>query len=190
MKNLILQNKFRIFFSIFLIFFVLFLAACKENTQPSQYKPKTPEQIEELKEPLLQANEFLEQKDVEIIESYISRHALDMQTTERGLYYMIYEHAPDTAPKVEQGDVVTLNYEISLLDGTLCYTSDSLGAKSFKTGQGGVEAGLEEGVLLLRQGDKARFIMKPFMAHGLLGDMNRIPPRSIIMYDVEIIDVQ
>src|SRR5690554_7176596 len=45
------------------------------------------------------------------------------------------------------GKVVSLNYEIRLLDGTLCYSSDEDGMKVFLVGQGGVESGLEEGVL-------------------------------------------
>jgi len=80
-----------------------------------------------------------------------------------------------------------LNYRISLLDGTLCYSSDSLGVKEFAIGHGGVESGLEEGILLLKVGDKARFIMPPFKAHGLLGDMKKIPARSIIVYEIELL---
>ena len=57
----------------------------------------------------------------------------------------------------------------------------------FKIGQGGVESGLEEAVLLMSVGDKGRFIMPPHLAHGLLGDNNKIPPRSIIVYQAELI---
>ena len=60
---------------------------------------------------------------------------------------------------------------------------------SFKVGFGGVESGLEEGVLLLRTGDKARFIMPPHLAHGLIGDGDCIPMRAIIIYDVELVRV-
>ena len=65
--------------------------------------------------------------------------------------------------------------------------SNSRGTKSFKIGQGGVEKGLEIGILKMREGDKAKFIMPPNLAWGLIGDEKKIPARSIIIYDVELI---
>jgi FKBP-type peptidyl-prolyl cis-trans isomerase len=53
-----------------------------------------------------------------------------------------------------------------------------------------VESGLEEGILLLREGDKAKFILPPHLAHGLLGDDNKIPARSIIVYDLELLSLE
>ena len=131
------------------------------------------------------ANRYLATVDAERIESFAKRRNWKMQTTKTGLWYMIYEQG--SGPKTKSGQLALLNYEISLLDGTLCYSSDSLGAKTFAVGHGGVESGLEEGILLLREGDKARLIMPPHRAHGLLGDMNKIPARSIIVYDIELL---
>ena len=39
----------------------------------------------------------------------------------------------------------------------------------------------------MHEGDKARFIMPPHLAHGLLGDNHKIPARAIIIYEVELI---
>jgi FKBP-type peptidyl-prolyl cis-trans isomerase len=143
------------------------------------------EEFKKYKIPLEKANRGLLKIDRERIEAYLKRRNWQMQETGTGLRYMIYEKGE--GEKIEAGDVVELNYEISLLDGSLCYSSDSLGVKSFKVGQGGVESGLEEGILLLSVGDKARFIILPFMAHSLLGDFDKIPPRSIIVYEVEVL---
>ena len=76
-----------------------------------------------------------------------------------------------------------------MLDGTVCYESkpDSLG--TFVVGHGGVESGLEQGILMMKQGQKAKFIMPPYLAHGLIGDAKRIPARSIIVYDIELLKV-
>jgi FKBP-type peptidyl-prolyl cis-trans isomerase FkpA len=104
------------------------------------------------------------------------------------LWYDIYLEG--NGQPVVEGSIVSLKYTIMLLDGTLCYNSDSLGLKTFKVGQGGVESGLEEGILLLKKGDKARFIMPPYMAWGVPGDGDKIPPLSIIAYIVELVDVK
>ncbi len=136
-------------------------------------------------EELISVNRYMVEKDASIIKDYVERNEYNMLETETGLWYQIDKDGQ--GEYVKKGDVVKLAYEISLIDGTLCYTSDSLGHKMFKVGQGGVEAGLEEGVLLLRKGSKATFIMPPHRAHGLVGDDDKIPGRSILLYKVELI---
>ena len=139
------------------------------------------------KESLIRANKGLVTIDKERIEAFAERHQWEMATTETGLWYQIYEHG--TGDSARNGLIASLKYTISLLDGTLCYSSDSTGEKTFLIGQGGVESGLEEGILLMRCGDKARFIMPPHLAHGLPGDNDKIPPRSTIVYQVELLNL-
>jgi len=167
-----------------LLFTVLFMFSnCNDKeTERKQISQKERDKYAELLE---DANRYLTTVDAERIESFAKRRNWEMQTTKTGLWYMIYEKG--SGIKAKTGQIALLNYKISLLDGTLCYSSDSLGAKTFAIGHGGVESGLEEGILLLHQGDKARLIMPPFRAHGLLGDMDKIPARSIIVYDIELL---
>ena len=139
------------------------------------------------KESLIRANKGLVTIDQERIEAFAERHQWDMQTTETGLWYQIYEHGDGDS--ASNGLIASLKYTVSLLDGTLCYSSDSTGEKTFLIGQGGVESGLEEGILKMRCGDKARFIMPPHLAHGLPGDNDKIPPRSTIVYQVELLNL-
>jgi len=169
---------------VLLLFAYLFVfSACNEKKQ--QKKHMTKKELDKYDKPLEAANRYLATVDAERIESFAKRRNWDMKMTEAGLWYQIYEKG--SGPKAKTGQVALLDYKISLLDGTLCYSSDSLGTKSFAIGHGGVESGLEEGILLLHQGDKARFIMPPFKAHGLLGDMKKIPARSIIVYEIELL---
>jgi FKBP-type peptidyl-prolyl cis-trans isomerase len=79
-----------------------------------------------------------------------------------------------------------IDYSVSLLDGTECYSSKSTGPQEFRIGQDNVESGLHEAILLMKVGDKARFILPPHLAHGLIGDQNKIPAMSTIIYDVEL----
>lgn len=137
-------------------------------------------------ETLMKINKSLVGRDNEKIKAYLVANDLTMQQTETGLWYVI--HQPGSG-EIKKGQMVSLKYTIHLLDGTMCYASDSLGLKSFLVGQGGVETGLEEGVLLLGKGAKATFIMPPYQAHGLIGDDDKIPGRAIIIYDVEVVNV-
>lgn len=76
-----------------------------------------------------------------------------------------------------------------MLTGDLVYSSEIAGEREFRIGRGGVELGLEEGILLMREGDKARFIMPSHLAHGVPGDGVKIPARAAIVYDLELLKV-
>ncbi len=139
------------------------------------------------REELVNVNRQLAAREADLIESYSRRRGWDVEKTGSGLRYQIYEKG--SGERVKTGSRVEIAYTVSLLDGTVCYSSGSDGNKVFRPGQGEAEAGLEEGILLLRQGDKARLVIPSYLAHGLIGDQNRIPPRAIIVYELEVINV-
>lgn len=165
------------------LIFICTLFACNNN----EHKPKSDQEILSYKEPLVKVNQILVDRDSEKIALYCNRYNLNLKTSKSGLWYKIYSFGKGDSAKT--GKIANLNYKISLLDGRVCYSSDSLGPKSFKIGQGGVETGLEIGILKMREGDKAKFIMPPNLAWGLIGDEKKIPSRSIIIYDVELIKI-
>lgn len=166
------------------LLFIFVLCGCKGNTKQenSTFNPR------EAKQKLEQINRVLTEKDKEQIEAYIARMQLDgMQENKAGLFYLLWgEH---TGIKVETDDIVTINYTISLLDGTECYTTKNKATKEFMVGKGGVESGLEMAILLMHEGQKGKFIVPPHLGHGLLGDSKQIPPLSILVFDVDLLEV-
>jgi len=161
---------------------IVLAMACRHD------KPVSEEEYLKTKESLVGANRILVKKDNEKIKAFLTRKNWNMQQTASGLWYMILKQGSGRQAKT--GNVITLDYTLELLDGTLCYSSDSLGPKQFRIGQGGVESGLEEGVLLLHQGDMARLIIPPHLAHGLTGDNDRIPARAIVVYELEVVKIE
>jgi len=50
-----------------------------------------------------------------------------------------------------------------------------------------VISGLEEGILYLSEGDKAKIIIPSHLGYGLLGDLDKnIPPKATLIYDIEL----
>lgn len=169
-------------FLLLLFLFSFFLFSC--NTQPEQKQPINPAKY---KKPLIKANQDLVDIEEQDIENYISRQKWDMTETGSGLRYLIYEHG--NGKRVEEGKVVQCAYETRLLTGKTCYSSDDVGPKEFLVGRGGVESGLEEVVLLLREGDRAKIILPSHLAFGLVGDDDCIPKKAVLVYDLEVRNV-
>jgi FKBP-type peptidyl-prolyl cis-trans isomerase len=59
-----------------------------------------------------------------------------------------------------------------------------------EVGQGRVIPGWDEGLGLLKKGDKAKFFIPSTLAYGERGAGGMIKPNSILIFDVEITDVQ
>jgi len=165
---------------IFVTGLMVTMVSCKTNP-----KRLTVAEEKEFRQNLVKANRGMVDLDQDRIEAYVERRGWTMQTTKTGLWYEIYHQG--NGEKAAEGEIAHLNYKISLLDGTVCYSSDSTGELAFKVGQGGVEPGLEEAILLMKVGDQGRFIMPPHLAHGLIGDQKKIPARSIIVYHAELL---
>jgi FKBP-type peptidyl-prolyl cis-trans isomerase FkpA len=167
----------RLLFSLVMLIFLC--PSCSRR----QENVVTETDIRETEEALIGANRLMIRNDREKILAYIKQHNLRLEESPSGLWYAITKSG--SGEKVKTNWMVTLNYSVSLLDGTACYNSDSLGAKHFLVGQGGVE-----GVLMLNEGSNAIFILPPHLAYGFPGDGNKIPARSIIVYHIELLKVE
>ena len=134
-------------------------------------------------EPLIEANRKVVEAESRQIDDFMRRHGWKMETTGTGLRYMVTERGE--GPQAEKGKIAELEYTIALLTGDTVYTSQEDGPLTFVVGRGQVISGLEEGILLLREGDKAKFIIPSHLAFGLIGDQVKIKDKVSLVYDVE-----
>jgi len=182
-KGRFFENQIKMkFFLIYLSVFLFSFGACQR-----QGEQRTPPSQQELRETLEETNKILLEAEKQEIRDFISRYGWEMRETGSGLWFQIYQRG--SGKQAQPGMIATLEYTLHLITGDLVYSSDNDGRKEFRIGRGGVEPGLEEGILLLRQGDKARFIMPSHLAHGVPGDGVKIPTRATIVYDVELIQL-
>ncbi|NPD45428.1 MULTISPECIES: FKBP-type peptidyl-prolyl cis-trans isomerase [unclassified Lentimicrobium] len=172
--------------SFFIFIILLSLVSCQnhENDQ----KPKNRLSNKVIKDKLVKTNQFLVKAEEQNIIDYIARHQYKMTETGSGLFYEIYKKGRGV--QAEKGKVAVLNFSISLLNGKTIYRSEEKGVKEFLIGKGRVESGLEEGILLLHVGDRARIIIPSHLAFGLLGDLNKIPEKATIIYDLELVNLK
>jgi len=125
------------------------------------------------------------QQDLQI-KMYLEQHAdWKMTSTGSGLRYYIYENGEGAEAVV--GLTAQVETEISLLDGTQCYKTASDEMEEFVIDKSDIESGIQEGIKKMRVGDKAKMIIPSHLAHGLVGDMDKIPPLSVIVVDIHLI---
>jgi FKBP-type peptidyl-prolyl cis-trans isomerase len=170
---------------IVFLFNVFFMTGCEEPSKTSDNDTYT---IKELKEPLIKTNKYLTRSEKEDIDDFVNRYKWEMKSSGTGLQFMVENKI--SKKNAVYGNYVKAKYKIQLLNGEIVYDSEKDGYLEFQVGKGGVPSGIEEGILLIGLHDKAKFILPSHLAYGLLGDSKKIPPRSVLIYEIEIIDLQ
>lgn len=144
--------------------------------------------------------------DTQIIQDYIAENNIQANRTSSGLYFVIESEGSGDA--IETGDLAFVHYAGYLLDGTLFDTSikdlaqsngvyneqrdmaDGYSPLEVRVGMGQVIQGWDEGLALLKKGDKAKFLIPSPLAYGDRNAGGPIKPNSVLIFDVEIKDVQ
>lgn len=143
--------------------------------------------MNQLQEDLLAANKKATTIEAKQIEAYINKKNLVMTKTQTGLHYHIYNDVEGDS--ITTGQRAIVKYTVTLLDGTECYSTKE-GVEEFTVGKDYVESGLHEGIAFMSVGDKAIIIIPSHLAHGLAGDFKKIPFRSTIVYDIELVAIK
>ncbi len=163
-----------VYFLFFMIFLLILNACQKEDNK------KEEEQIK--------LQQYLEQKGY-----------TDYQPTTSGLILVPLQESEGVSP--EPNDYVNIYFTASLINGMVFGTSDKdvavihgivrddvlYGPAKFSLENLGI-AGLKEGLMKMRAGEKSRLIIPSSLAFGST-DLGAIPPYSTVIYDVELLDV-
>ena len=109
------------------------------------------------------------------------------ENTPSGLYYSKQLVTEGAQP--QEGQSVRIKYVATYLDGTLLGTSDQLGDYyEFKYGSHSLLLGLEEGIGLMKVGEKARLVIPYTLAYGE-NPYGNIPAYSNLVFDVEFLEI-
>jgi peptidylprolyl isomerase len=112
-------------------------------------------------------------------------------TTESGLQYEITLNGNGASPQV--GDKVTVHYSGFLSDSAKTKFDSSIDRGepfSFKLGKGQVIPGWDEGIALLKVGDKAILTIPSELAYGANGAGGVIPPNADLIFEVELLSFE
>jgi gliding motility-associated peptidyl-prolyl isomerase len=167
---------------LLLLLLIFQLTSCKDEKKPVNQKPSwTQDQSTAL-------NRNLAKQELIKIKLYLKqRPDWKVKDTGSGLKYWIYEDLEGELAKA--GDRVEVQFEVRNLKDELYYKTEEGEFSSFKVDKSQVETGVMEGVKLLSEGDQAKFIIPSHIGHGLLGDMNKIPPLEVLVVDLKLVKI-
>jgi peptidyl-prolyl cis-trans isomerase A (cyclophilin A) len=122
-------------------------------------------------------------------EAKMEKLAAGFEKTESGLRYQFIQKGD--GKQAESGKTVAVHYEGSLENGKVFDSSYPRKKPiEFRLGQGQVIEGWDEGIALLRVGDKARFVIPSDLGYGSRGAGGAIPPNATLIFDVELMEVK
>ncbi len=123
------------------------------------------------------------------MKAQMDKIAAGYDETPSGLRYKILQEG--SGKKAEKGNMVSVHYKGQLLDGQVFDSSYSRKQPiDFTIGVGQVIPGWDEGIQLLKVGDKARLVIPSDLAYGSQGAGGVIPPDATLIFDVELVDVK
>lgn len=144
----------------FVVAFVLFVSSCSKETNQAEI-------------------------DDNAINSYLSSKQLTAVKDPSGLYYITTVTGTGTAPTV--ASTVEVKYKGSLINGTVF--DQTATDKTFTYALSGLILGWQIGIPLMKEGGKATLLIPSRLGYGG-SNLGAIPPNSVLIFDIELIDVK
>ncbi|NRA12519.1 MAG: FKBP-type peptidyl-prolyl cis-trans isomerase [Crocinitomicaceae bacterium] len=132
-------------------------------------------------------SKFAKQEEIDIKLYLEMRPKWEMTKTGSGLRYWVYKSGEGEG--LVSGDIAEVEYSVGLLDGTECYSTDSDEYVEVIIDHSEVETGMQEALKLLKVGDMAKVIVPSHLGHGLLGDLDKIPPQRTLVIDLTLLGI-
>lgn len=161
---------------------ILLIQGCEAPVQ--ELKEDDPDPVPEQ---FVRANQYMYQRHQDHISAFLDRTGWEAELSPSGLWIVIEK--PGSGSNIKENDRVSFAFESTLLDGTPCYTASVNNPKVITLGKGGVESGVEQGIRKLSPGTEAIFLIPPHLAHGNFGDRDKIPGNKVLIYRIQILDV-
>ncbi len=133
-------------------------------------------------------------KDDEIIKKYLADNGIaNAQKTASGLYYIITKAG--TGAKPTQGQKITVNYTGKLIDGTVFDSNvdpkfNHVEPFTVPIGTGSVIKGWDEGMMLFSKGEKGTLFIPSGLGYGANGAGGAIGPNAVLIFDIELLDIE
>lgn len=141
-------------------------------------------------------------RDLSLIDQYVAEEGLDVDIAESGIRYVIRNEGNGNFPQA--GEIVRVEYEVFLLNGTFVDTSIEQTARDnnafneqrdyapfqFRIGGGGVIEGFDLGTRLLSLGGNGTFLLPSALAYGNSGTPSgSVPANASLIFNITLVEI-
>lgn len=137
-----------------------------------------------LKENMINANRHLAHSEETQIEAYVARRSCEARRLDNGV--RIVETRRGKGAAIDYEDTVSLRYRVEAINGTVVYNSVS---DTVVAGHLQPTRGLDAALRTLAAGSTACVILPSEQAYGVAGDGKRVGGRMVLIYTVEVLEV-
>jgi len=132
--------------------------------------------------------------DDNLITRYLAKNNITTAQKQASGLYFVPTTTNSAGVPATAGKTISVLYTGKLLDGTVFDATSKNNNKPFTFVVGAmpkqVIEGFDEGISLMRKGEKATLLIPSALAYGAQGSRPAIGSNTVIMFDVEVIDVQ
>mgnify|MGYP001039458947 CR=1 FL=1 len=153
----------------------LLVGSCAERAEPTQ---------EVIEIDMVERQKMYLAQERQLIERYIESHQLDgIERNGFGMYEL--QMSEGEGRKAEMEDRVIYSATVYLMDdsGVGQYVD------TIALGRSQIELGLHTAIEGMKEGEKKLVLIPSFLAKGLAGDLDKVPPQSPLRYDIRLIQV-
>lgn len=126
------------------------------------------------------------EKDEQIIQDYIKKNSLVATRHTTGFYYVINSEGTGINPRLQ--DSIVVNYSgYTANDNVFDATTAATGPRTFYLG--GMIAGWQFGVPLIKEGGKIKLLLPSSLAYGNAG-VGPIAPNSVLIFDINLVKIK
>lgn len=150
----------------------------------------------------VKTEEEMYELELEKIQNYITANEPDAESYPNGLYYVVREEGDSDKPS--SGGQVEIHFTRKYLDGTIIESTEDDDPITLNLNNNQLVSGLENGIPLMQEGEKAVFIMPSKLAFGKSvqlipqdqelredlaenGIVPQVKPYSPLIYEIELI---
>ncbi|CAL1518337.1 FKBP-type peptidyl-prolyl cis-trans isomerase [Chitinophaga sp. MM2321] len=170
------------------------------DSLPAQERPPFGKKGDKLKITFAVESKFSassqKEKDEKLIKEYLEKNKINATKNAEGVYVAVTQEGTGNTPNA--GDTVYVHYTGKLTSGKVFDSSQDstlrpgmpLEPIKFPIGRGFVIKGWDAGLSGLKKGSKATLVVPSTLAYGLQGSPPTIPGNSILVFDVQLVDIK
>lgn len=166
-----------------------FMEGFRDFNEEQETRLSRDEAIAKIQALFMQITEVMEGQGREEGEKYLAenRKKPGIIITDSGLQYEVITQG--TGPRPNPDDMIHVHYEGTLIDGTVFDSSYNRGEPALFY-LDSLITGWKEGIQLMNTGSSYRFFIPSDLAYGSLGMGGMIPPNAVLIFKVELLEIE